>query len=557
MGAAPQLGRPVVGRVAMSTSRKLLAQVRRALSAAFALAGFASLLQLALPFYALHIFESAIPAANLQTVALLALAAACAGAVLIAVVAARDRIVLRAGLWLDHTLGAHILASGARLGTPSAEIAGNSAALARLARALTDRTIVAALDAPWSPLMLLALVLLSPILGAVAAGFAALLVLVTFAQARKVGRLAAREADAAVRVSQWWAATASCPPDQRLRTDAPGQWERLNRTRIAAAYALSRRGAILGDVAGLVKIAAQITLIAAGAWLVATQALTPAALFACVLINAALLDPLQRLVVSLPAVRSAIGAYRQLRALPADADEGAEAVHAASGPGAAPQPQPQRLNVRGPLAAGFAAVLLFAVAALGTAYAGLGDLAGLTGGAIFETRLTPLHFSKLGAGARVHVREGATVKAGDVIITRDTTGVDQQIVMLKALSEAARAQLALIGREASGVMAPADKPTVASLEQRVAELEKETQELMSRIARAEQELAKSEIRAPVSGRVVSLDTHPAESPEVGGTVDLQIATTDRSLLERLFDPLRRGARAAFAPQLTPNERGTP
>jgi hypothetical protein len=25
----------------------------------------------------------------------------------------------------------------------------------------------------------------------------------------------------------------------------------------------------------------------------------------------------------------------------------------------------------------------------------------------------------------------------------------------------------------------------------------------------------------------------------------------------LFDPLRRGVRAAFAPQLTPNERGTP
>jgi multidrug resistance efflux pump len=106
-------------------------------------------------------------------------------------------------------------------------------------------------------------------------------------------------------------------------------------------------------------------------------------------------------------------------------------------------------------------------------------------------------------------------------------------------------------------MAPADKPTVASLEQRVAELEKETQELLSRIARAEQELTRSEIRAPVSGRVVALSTHPAQSPEAGVAVDLQIATADRSLLERLFDPLRRGARAAFAPQLTPNERGTP
>ena len=74
---------------------------------------------------------------------------------------------------------------------------------------------------------------------------------------------------------------------------------------------------------------------------------------------------------------------------------------------------------------------------------------------------------------------------------------------------------------------------------------------------AEEELARSEIRAPVSGRVVALSAHPAESPEVGGAVDLEIATADRSLLDRLFDPLLRGARAAFAPQATPNERGTP
>ena len=159
----------------MSTSRKLLAQVRRALCAALMLAGFASLLQLALPLYALHVFESVIPAASLQTVALLALAAACAGAVLVATTAARDRIVLRAGLWLDHTLGCHILASGARRGIARADIASDTAALARLARALTDRTIVAALDAPWLPLLLLALALLDPILGTVAAAFAALL----------------------------------------------------------------------------------------------------------------------------------------------------------------------------------------------------------------------------------------------------------------------------------------------------------------------------------------------------------------------------------------------
>ena len=100
-----------------------------------------------------------------------------------------------------------------------------------------------------------------------AAGFAALLVLVALAQARTVGRLARDKADAAVARPAWWLATPPAPP-RPLPAGAAGQWERLNRARIAAAYALGRRGAILQDVAGLLRAAAQVALIAVGAWLV-------------------------------------------------------------------------------------------------------------------------------------------------------------------------------------------------------------------------------------------------------------------------------------------------
>src|SRR5258707_102108 len=99
----------------MPTSRKLLQQVRRAVLAAFVLAGFASLLQLTLPLYALHVFESAVPAASLETLGLLALMAAGTVAIWVGVAAARDRILLRAGLWLDHTLGQRMLEEGERL----------------------------------------------------------------------------------------------------------------------------------------------------------------------------------------------------------------------------------------------------------------------------------------------------------------------------------------------------------------------------------------------------------------------------------------------------------
>src|SRR6185436_13470450 len=191
--------------------------------------------------------------------------------------------------------------------------------------------------------------------------------------------------------------------------------------------------------------------------------------------NILLLESLENFVRSLPVVGAAMSAYRQLRALPADARNHLTAR--APDPALAAAP---RLNVRGPLAVGLTAILLFVVAGLRATYARLGDLAGLTGGAIFETRLAALQYAKVGAGARVHVTPGADVKAGDLIITRDTTELDRQITMLKALAEAAKSQLALISQETSAMLGPteplpADKPKIASLEQRIGELEKEGQ----------------------------------------------------------------------------------
>jgi multidrug resistance efflux pump len=144
----------------------------------------------------------------------------------------------------------------------------------------------------------------------------------------------------------------------------------------------------------------------------------------------------------------------------------------------------------------------------------------------------------------VHVTPGADVKAGDLIITRDTTELDRQITMLKALAEAARSQLALISQETSVLLGPseplrADRPKLASLEQRIGELEKEGQELTERLALAEQELARSQIRAPLSGRVVALNVHGADAPIAPGTIELEIATADRPLLYHLIDPMLR------------------
>jgi ABC-type multidrug transport system fused ATPase/permease subunit len=532
-------------RFGMHTSRKLLGQVRRALVAAFVLGCLAMPLQLALPLYALHLFEGAARPISLETLALLTSIAAGGALALVCLAAARDRILLRAGLWLDHTLGRHMLENGARLGTPPAEMEKAAGALARLTGALGERSIAALFDAPWVPLLLVALVLLHPMLGAVAAASAVLLVMAMLLQGRRVRALGQQQAEAKARIAAWWSASLPRSADhQRLNPGAPDQWERLNRAHIAAAYALGRRGVLLQDLARAASIGSLIATMAAGAWLTMAHELTAAAMFASVLITAALLAPLERLAAALPAVHSALAAYRQLRALPADAPEDEADAICSSPPPRAMHATARPLNVRGPVALGLAVVLLMVAVGVAATYARLGDLAGLAGGTIFETRLTPLRYPRLGANARVHVAEGAIVKAGDLIVTRDTADLDRQIVMLKALAETAKAQSTLLGEEAKTLSAPAerveaDRPKLASLEQRIAELEQESQELLSRIARAEQELAKSAIRAPVSGRVVALSLGRPGTPDAEA-VELEIATADRPLLERLLAPIRRG-----------------
>src|SRR5207344_3130924 len=106
------------------------------------------------------------------------------------ITAARDRILLRAGLWLDHTLGRRMLEDGERLGTPAAKLEKDIEALAAFTAALAERTLVPALDAPWLALAVVALGLLHPLMGAVAAACAALLLAVSLTRARPLGRLA-------------------------------------------------------------------------------------------------------------------------------------------------------------------------------------------------------------------------------------------------------------------------------------------------------------------------------------------------------------------------------
>jgi RND family efflux transporter MFP subunit len=169
-----------------------------------------------------------------------------------------------------------------------------------------------------------------------------------------------------------------------------------------------------------------------------------------------------------------------------------------------------RLNIRLPLLLGFAVIVTFAAAGFGTAaIAPLDKGVGMPGTVIVESKVKPVQHSRGGSVAEIHVIEGQQVRAGDILVTLDTRTIDEQVAALKSQAAAARRQLELAQMETATIADLADrklasKSRVLSLQRQVAEVEKESAGIASRIVLAEQELERAILRAPVAGRVLDM-----------------------------------------------------
>lgn len=306
----------------MRTSRRMLRQVRRALLVAFLFSGCINVLMLATPLYTLQVFETVVPLGSIETLVILTLITGAAILALALIEMARDVVLLRAGLWLDHELGQHMLENGLKLGTPGPELDANARALEQLKQFITAGGVSVLFDAPWVPLFLLALVMLNPLIGLVAAIAVIFLLCSALLQSVLTARLLGESARAHERSEHWWTSVSSnalLAGALGLASGSARQWERTNRAHIVSAYSLGKRTSVVKTIARTVRIGSQVALYGIGAWLVVRGEMTPGALVASAILLARALAPLEQLVGATRLASAALAAYRRLRALPADA----------------------------------------------------------------------------------------------------------------------------------------------------------------------------------------------------------------------------------------------
>ena len=321
--------------------------LRRALGAVALFSGLASLLALVPALFSIQVYDRVLASRSGDTLALLLAVTLFALGIWVALDAARQRLLQHLAAELDLRLSPLVLRHAA---TASAGSSGPARDLQLLRQALGGPPLVALFDAPWLPLVLAALALLHPVLGAVAV-VGVLLVLALIATQDALQRRAVAEATAlAIDQAQALEALPRQAEGWRVHNALPALLQRAQRLRDRW---MQRTTALQAGTAGFaallrgLKQVLQALLLAAGAWLVIGGDLTPGVMIGATMLFGRLLGPLEALQHGWRPLREAWPAAQRLAALlqQQQALAGGQAWSAPAATGGAGAPAVPRLRV--------------------------------------------------------------------------------------------------------------------------------------------------------------------------------------------------------------------
>ncbi len=275
-------------RLARPAFTALSAQVGRAaiVAAAFTLA--AAVLALALPVVVLHAIEAAERRQSLEAFACVAAVGCVAALLRAALLAARDRMLLQAALWFDHTAGSAVLTDRLERGVMPDALEADRAALDRCVTAISGPAVASLLDAMAAIVPLAVLSAIHPALGAVSLLCVAGLIGSALVRARAAAAASGTVASTHAAADKAWRTAAANGPMIAARRMAAGivaDWATLHRTAIVGSYGLARPARRTAAVLRAVDVGSCVVTAIAGVWLVLAESLTIGGLAAGVVLH--------------------------------------------------------------------------------------------------------------------------------------------------------------------------------------------------------------------------------------------------------------------------------
>lgn len=207
------------------------------------------------------------------------------------------------------------------------------------------------------------------------------------------------------------------------------------------------------------------------------------------------------------------------------------------------QPQSDRPPARRWIRRGYLVLLGFCAAVgLWGSLAPLESAAVAIGSVSLDTSRKMVQHLEGGIVEKVLVKEAQPVEKDQVLLQLDTTQARGRIDLLKAKTKSAEAQLKLLDDEIGTVegllkKGLAQKPRLLALQRRHAELTGELEENKAQMRVADDTIARSAIKAPVSGVVIDLKIHTTGGVIKAGEPLMAIVPRDEPLtIEAQIEP---------------------
>jgi ATP-binding cassette subfamily C protein/ATP-binding cassette subfamily C protein EexD len=290
----------------------------------FILSFFVNLLALTVPLYLLQIYDHVLSSRSLDTLTMLTIIVIVALAVNATLDALRRSMLSRIGSWLDDRLQAPVLIAAVQ-----SALRGDSAAAAQAWRDIgglrgffAGTACTALFDLPWTPIFILAMLLVHPLLGII--GLAASVILIGLALLNELmtRKLFARSSatwvesqhrfGSLLRNVEAISAMGMLPGIARLLHDEQTQAKE-------AQLAATARATVIQAIARFVRLLAQVIVMACAAWLVILHDISPAAIFATSILLGRSLGPVEGAINTWKAVTSARLSFDRLRRILASA----------------------------------------------------------------------------------------------------------------------------------------------------------------------------------------------------------------------------------------------
>ncbi len=301
--SSPELDGPAVKAETRSLLASALGSARSGFLWVLLFSLFVNVLMLTAPLYMLQLFDRVLSSRSTDTLLLLTLIAGVAILVMATLEAVRHSVMVHIGAWLDRKLAGSVLTASVvgtlrQLQEPSVQGLRD---LSTLRGFLTGPAVFPILDAPWAPIYLAVVFLLHPMLGWIATGGALLLFVLGLLNELATRKLLAESGGASIRALQQAEAAvrnADAIEAMGLMSNLEARWNRLNAESLSMQTRAGIRSGTVTSLSKFVRLALQILILGAGAWLVIRAEITAGAMIAASILMGRGLAPVEQAISS-------------------------------------------------------------------------------------------------------------------------------------------------------------------------------------------------------------------------------------------------------------------